>query len=284
MSWPPRKFTRKAAPKGRTVPEPAHRPATPARERRNGPSDTSWEKSADWYDRILGERGSELYRRIVIPKALALLAAARGASALDLGCGQGVFSRALAASGCMVTGVDLSPALVKKAGQYPGRAVARYLHRDAADIRDLGPVDAISAILCLQNMPHLAEVCASCASILRSGGRMVWVLNHPCFRIPRQTHWGYDEGRKLQYRRLDAYGSPLSIPIIMHPGQKESEQTVSFHHSLADLMQPAFSAGFRMARLEEWYSDKQSEPGPRSRAENRARREFPLFLALCWEK
>ena len=246
--------------------------------------DTSWEKSADWYDRIIGERGSDLYRGVVLPGALGLLAPQKGERVLDLGCGQGVFTRALAEKGCEVTGVDLSPSLIAKARSYPSRRPARYLVRDGAALDGLGEFDALSAILCLQNMEHLAEVCAACARVLRPGGRMVWVMNHPAYRIPRQSAWGQDEQRKIQFRRVDAYATEMRIPIVMHPGRKDSEETVSFHRCLAALMQPAFAAGLVLAGLEEWCSDKESQPGPRARAENRARKEFPLFLALLWKK
>jgi hypothetical protein len=40
----------------------------------------------------------------------------------------------------------------------------------------------------------------------------------------------------------------------------------------------------RLSGIGEWYSHKESQPGPRAKAENRARKEFPLFLALLWEK
>ena len=43
-------------------------------------------------------------------------------------------------------------------------------------------------------------------------------------------------------------------------------------------------AGLVLAGLQEWHSHKESQPGPRARAENRARREFPLFLGLLWRK
>ena len=32
--------------------------------------------------------------------------------------------------------------------------------------------------------------------------------------------------------------------------------------------------------MEEWISNKKSEPGKRAKAENRSRKEIPLFLAL----
>ncbi len=266
MSWPKRD----------PRPRPKHAP-----ERK---TDTSWEKSASWYDGIIGAQGSEIYQRIVIPGALDLLKPTSGESVLDLGCGQGVFARALTAKGCTVTGVDAAPSLIKMAKTYPSREPIHYLARDAAHLHGLGRFDAVSAILSLQNIPHLDQVCAAAATVLRPGGRMLWVMNHPCFRIPRQTSWGWDEEKKIQYRRLDVYASPLSIPILMHPGKQESESTTSFHHSITELMRFGFRAGFTLAGLEEWVSEKQSEPGPRSRAENRARKEFPLFLALLWRK
>ncbi|MCF7784941.1 MAG: methyltransferase domain-containing protein [Prosthecobacter sp.] len=245
---------------------------------------TSWEKSADWYDGIIGERGSELYQAVVIPGALGLLAPKPGERVLDLGCGQGVFSRALAQAGCLVTGVDAAPTLIQKARTYPVKPPVRYLARDAAQIEDLGEFDAASAILCVQNMEHLDVVSAAAAKVLKPGGRMLWVVNHPAFRIPRQTSWGNDQATKVQYRRIDAYSSTLSIPIIMHPGRPDSETTTSFHRSLQTLTGTGFGAGLRLAGIEEWYSHKESQPGPRAAAENRYRKEFPLFLALLWEK
>ncbi len=245
---------------------------------------TSWEKSADWYDKILGAGGSELYQAVVIPQALALLKPQKGERILDLGCGQGVFSRALADKGAQVTGVDAAPSLIVKARTYQSRTPIRYYDRDAAQLAGLGEFDAASAILCLQNMEHLDTVIAATAAVLKPGGRMLWVLNHPAFRIPRQSSWGNEEERKIQYRRVDAYSSTLGIPILMHPGKADSESTVSFHRSFETLTSSGFKAGLSIAGLAEWYSHKESQPGPRARAENRARKEFPLFLALLWQK
>jgi len=246
--------------------------------------DTSWEKSADWYDRLIGAQGSDLYQRVVIPRSLALLAPQPRERILDVGCGQGVFSRALSAAGARVTGIDLSRSLIRRARDYQSEWPVQYYERDAADLGGMGPYDAVSSILALQNMEHLPKVALALNRVLEPGGRMLWVLNHPTFRIPKQTSWGWDEERGIQYRRLDAYAGSLQIPIVMHPGKAQSETTTSFHHSLQTLFQAAFQAGFVLGGLEEWCSDKESEPGPRARAENRARQEFPLFIALLWVK
>ena len=277
MSRPERPSRPSRRPKPEARPSP--RSFRPARK-----DDTSWEKSADWYDRIIGAQGSELYQRVVIPRALELLAPQPRERILDVGCGQGVFTRAMSAAGARVTGIDLSRSLVRRARGYPSDLPVQYFERDAADLGGLGPFDAASSILALQNMEHLPKVALALNRVLEPGGRMLWVLNHPTFRIPKQTSWGWDEERGIQYRRLDAYASSLQIPILMHPGKAQSESTTSFHHSLQTLSQAAFQAGFVLGGLEEWCSDKESEPGPRARAENKARQEFPLFIGLLWIK
>jgi hypothetical protein len=42
-------------------------------------------------------------------------------------------------------------------------------------------------------------------------------------------------------------------------------------------------AGFMIAKIEEWTSDKESE-GKTAKQENRARAEFPLFMAIQAQK
>jgi hypothetical protein len=124
---------------------------------------------------------------------------------------------------------------------------------------------------------------ASAARHLKPKGKLILVLNHPAFRIPRQSAWGYDEKTKTQYRRINAYMKPLKIPIAMHPGKKESFTTYSFHHPLSTYTHWLEKSSFSILSIEEWCSDKKSEGG-RAKAEDRARLEFPLFLALIAEK
>ena len=115
---------------------------------------------------------------------------------------------------------------------------------------------------------------------LKPGGRFVMVTTHPCFRIPRQTHWGWDEQKKIQYRRVDLYGSESAIPILTPPFSQPDSFTVTYHRPLQSYVQALAEAGLGVDGLEEWTSHKTSEPGKRSKAENRARQEIPLFMAL----
>ena len=66
----------------------------------------------------------------------------------------------------------------------------------------------------------------------------------------------------------------------MHPGKKGSEVTISFHRPLQYFFKLFSKTGLSVTRLEEWISHKESQNGPRKVAEDKARKEFPLFLAL----
>ena len=70
----------------------------------------------------------------------------------------------------------------------------------------------------------------------------------------------------------------------MHPGITGSAKTVSFHRPLQYYFKALAKAGFVVEKLEEWTSMKVSDSGPRAKAENDARKEFPLFLYLGAKK
>jgi SAM-dependent methyltransferase len=150
----------------------------------------------------------------------------------------------------------------------------------ALKLPDFDNFDRIVCLLAIQNMDPLDEIFRECALRLKPQGRLVLMMMHPCFRIPRQSHWGYDAEKGSQYRRIERYQSELKIPILTHPGKDQSLYTWSFHRPLSLYFKALAQAHFVVEDLEEFISSKTSEPGPRARAENRAREEIPLFLGL----
>lgn len=243
----------------------------------------AWENASEWYAKTVGEKGHEYHRAFLLKGLLSLLSLKKGDSLLDIGCGQGVLARALPKE-VRYTGIDAAPSLLREAKKLssPDRI---FLEADATQPLPVeGSFDAACFLLSLQNMERGDLALLHAGKALKTGGKAVLIVNHPCFRIPRQSSWGVDEPKKLQYRRLDSYLSPQKIPIQTHPGKDKGKTlTYSYHTPLSLLFQWCKEAGFSATDLQEWCSEKKSE-GAKAKMEDRARREFPLFLALCLKK
>ena len=243
---------------------------------------TSWEHVAQWYDRMVGDEGSDYHRNVLLPATLRLLNPKPTHNLLDLCCGQGVLSRLLAPLVAQVVGVDLSRALIESARQ---RTEGKNVRYEVADARKLGALadgtfDTAACVMAVHDVDDLPALMRSLAAALKTGGHAVLVFMHPCFRIPRQSSWGWDDLHKTQYRRVDRYITPLGIPISTHPGSDPSEHTHFFHRPISEYLNALGAAGLAVTACEELAGHRESEPGPRARAENRSRREIPIFLAL----
>ena len=261
------------------------RPAGPPGRARSPKPTRGWEELAGWYDDLIGERGGEYHRLVVIPRALKLLEVRPDERVLDVACGQGAFCRALAEAGARVTGVDVAPALLA-AGErrnVAGRLAVEYRLGDARRLADVVRAEEFEAAVCvlaIQNIAPLSPVWEGCHRALKKGGRLVVVMMHPCFRIPGRSLWGWDQRDGMQYRRIDEYLSSSRADIQIHPGADPSQTTPSFHRPLQAYVNTLGSAGLWIDRLEEWTSHKTSPEGPRKQALDKSRKEIPMFLAL----
>ena len=78
--------------------------------------------------------------------------------------------------------------------------------------------------------------------------------------------------------------TPLSIPVAASPSKgAKSTATWSYHFPLSEYSRMLLDNGFVIEKIEEWISDK-SSVGEAAKMENRARKEFPLFMAILARK
>jgi len=242
---------------------------------------TSWDNVAHWYDQLVGDEGSEYQRQVVFPGVLRMLAFAPGQRVLDVACGQGVFCRLLHERGAKVTGVDAARQLIAIARRRSDPAI-EYFVGDARKMNFLptGAFAAACCILAIQNIGDPAPVLSGMQRALEPRGALVLVMTHPCFRSPQYTSWGWDEQNHTQYRRVDRYLLPRKHPIFTHPGAKTGQYTWTFHRPISAYVRLLRNAGLLVDSVEEWPGHKTSTSGPRASAENAARREMPLFMAI----
>ncbi|GHA73674.1 bifunctional 2-polyprenyl-6-hydroxyphenol methylase/3-demethylubiquinol 3-O-methyltransferase UbiG [Cognatilysobacter bugurensis] len=100
----------------------------------------------------------------------------RGASVLDVGCGAGLLSEALALEGADVTALDLAPELIRVAQLHARESGARVDYRvqsvEALAQEVPGRFDAIICMEMLEHVPDPSAVIASCMRLLRPGGTL----------------------------------------------------------------------------------------------------------------
>ncbi|RNF85043.1 bifunctional 2-polyprenyl-6-hydroxyphenol methylase/3-demethylubiquinol 3-O-methyltransferase UbiG [Montanilutibacter psychrotolerans] len=100
----------------------------------------------------------------------------RGARVLDVGCGAGLLSEALAVEGAQVTALDLAPELVKVAKLHrleTGVEVDYRLQSVESLAAELpGSFDAITCMEMLEHVPDPGAIIAACATLLKPGGRL----------------------------------------------------------------------------------------------------------------
>jgi SAM-dependent methyltransferase len=255
----------------------------PQKQSSRKPIRTSWDPLAYWYDGWVGEGGSKYHRELAIPAMLKLLDPQPGEHILDIGAGQGVLAPFITKAQAYYVGVDASARLLQLARKHHSRQ-GMFIQGDARELASVpglrrGAFDAVVFLLSIQDMDPLGDVLASAAWALRVGGRAVLLMTHPCFRVPRQSGWGWDEGRKLQYRRVDRYLTPLPVPMKAYPGQ-QSGVTRSFHRPLQEYINGLADQGLLVDRMHEIANHKHRSSGPQAKAAALAHQEIPLFLAL----
>jgi len=249
--------------------------------------DTSWNKVASWYDELLKDDDS-YQAKVILPNLLRFLDLKKGENVYDLACGQGYFANVFAHMGARVTASDLSKKLIETAKKNNSlkkveeEKVLFYItpaHR-AQFLKD-DSVDTIVVVLAIQNIENVNEVIVECKRILKKDGRIIFVLNHPAFRVPQASDWHFENG--VQSRIISKYLSEIKVSIDMTPGEnniKKKITTITFHRSLQYYMKLFSKNSLAITRLEEWISHKQSGIGPRQLAEDKARKEIPLFMCL----
>jgi len=253
------------------------------RKRKTGATkkDTGWGKIAPEYGLAYTHDAGSYHAAVLLPNLMRLVDPRPGKRILEVGCGDGYFAAAFAGKGATVSGADIAAEMIEQAKKRNPSIAWHVAPADKLGFAKDVSFDTVVIVLALQNIESLAGTIEEASRVLAQGGELFVVLNHPTFRIPKRSAWGWDDQVKVQFRRVDSYLSESRENIDMDPGSTGVKRiTISFHRPLQVYMKTFAKYGFALIGLEEWISHKESEKGIRSEAENRARKEFPLFLML----
>ena len=99
------------------------------------------------------------------------------ATVLDVGCGGGLLSEAMAKAGAAVTGIDLAPNLLKAARLHGLESGVKVDYRETsvealADAQP-GSFEAVTCMEMLEHVPDPSAIVRACATLLKPGGRLL---------------------------------------------------------------------------------------------------------------
>ena len=191
----------------------------------------SWSDLSDWW---LGEIGDDpAYEAVVTPLLLEVLDPAEGATYIDLGSGEGRIMRAVLSLGASVQGVELNETLARRSHS-PG-IVARL---PGIPIRD-DSYDGGYAVLVIEHLSDHMAFFSEIARVVRSGGVLAVVANHPVWTAPESSPITDTDGEVLW--RPGEYFSADSTEVTAGEGM------VTFHHrSMGALLNAAADEGWSL--------------------------------------
>src|SRR5579862_3577377 len=162
-----------------------------------------WDASAEAWIACV-DSGDASREVLLDPLVTDLCGEAAGLSVLDIGCGEGRYSRKLAKAGAFVTGLDPCRAFVETAAKR--HRDGRYLVGSAEDIPfTTGTFDLALSYLVLLDVPDFRRAIFEMARVLRPGGSLV-VAEMLNFRTcAEDTGWVWDAAGNRLHVAVDNY-------------------------------------------------------------------------------
>jgi SAM-dependent methyltransferase len=146
-----------------------------------------WEANAETWTRH-ARAGYDIYRDgLNTPAFLDMLQAVQSLVGLDIGCGEGSNTRALARLGARMHAIDVAPTFVRHArdAERAGPLGIAYLVADGTDLPFAsGAFDFATAFMSMMDMADQGRALCEAARVLRPGGFLQFSILHPCFVPP----------------------------------------------------------------------------------------------------
>lgn len=204
-----------------------------------------WDAYAQRYRELVANREKSDPAQIpIVSRMLALLGELPGREVLDACCGEGFFSRVLAARGARVTGIDFSPRLVQMAREREQSNVQTPTEPIDYRVGDLshpqpelaGRFDLIASHLALHDVPDHEGFARTLYALGKPGARTVLSFRNPYSSVVRGQINDY-----FQSGAINVFwgGGPSSPGVPAH----------DYHRTLEEFIDGFLGTGFRLAKL-----------------------------------
>jgi SAM-dependent methyltransferase len=236
------------------LPPPRHRVPVFVR-----PSDAE-EVGPDWVEEVFGEHFPAMGRQggpqataAEVDFFLELVRLPVGAAVLDVGCGDGAHTLALASRGFRVTGVDRSGPLIERArvGSEMVGAKASFVHGDIRSVELQGQFDAalcVGSMLGYRNLQADREILSRIRDLLRPDARMllhVFNRDHVVGRLPARSWWQGQGCLVLDEATMDHIRNRLQVhrTAVFENGSQFEHRYSVLTYALHDVVRLCDEAG-----------------------------------------
>jgi ubiquinone/menaquinone biosynthesis C-methylase UbiE len=234
--------------------------------------DGGWGESAKaWIDAVEKDAAR---LALLDPIMLRLAGDVAGARTLDVGCGEGRFSRMLVNRGARATGIDPTDLLVRAASARgfiaPLRGVAEALPFVAKAF------DLVVTYITLVDIEHYREAIAEMARVLKPGGRLLAAnISFVSASQAENGGWRRDEAGERIYVPIDHYAEETSA-VYEWAGLRLR----NYHRPLSGYMRAYLGAGLLLREFLEPVPDERWRSVPEYSGAFRV----PWFNVMLWER
>lgn len=167
-----------------------------------------WEGNAETWT-IYSRAGYDKYRDALnTPAFLRMLPPVAGMKGLDLGCGEGTNTRAVARLGASMTGLDIAPTFVRyatEAEEQDPLGITYVVGNGETIGFPEGSFDFVTAFMSMMDMADQLKVLKSVHRVLKPGGFLQFSILHPCFVPPTRKNIRDERGEAVAVQIADYF-------------------------------------------------------------------------------
>lgn len=162
-----------------------------------------WDKAAEWWNNEVGDIGAWHQYIDIDPAIFKILGNIRNKIILEIGCGNGYFSRLLAKKGARVMAIDISKKLLDFAiiKEKEKSLNINYFVRDAAKLYGIKSkyFDIAIANMSLMDIADARNTIKEVSRVLKQKGHFVFSITHPVFHDEFHQQWTIIREDKKKY-------------------------------------------------------------------------------------
>ena len=200
-----------------------------------------WKSSAEAWITDQGKHGDWSRQQILDPALEDVFASVDGKRVLDLGCGEGRYSRVLKSRGAHVTGIDPVPRFIERAKELDNDSTYVTAFAEELPLED-DCFDVVLSYLTLVDIPDLEKASQEICRVIKSGGQLV-IVNISNMASTTEG-WVKDANGKKLYRIVDRYMEHFAMDL-----QWRGIDICNYHRPLSFLLGLFLDCGFLLDKF-----------------------------------